>query len=156
VTRIDRPETTTVAPNASGFGGDIAEAVRAVRAGDAQAYATIVERFQGSLMTFCTAMLQDRQAAEELAQDTLVRAYERLALFDVRRPMKPWLYRIAYRLARQRWRARGREAARREAVGTMLGAGRGDPGPEGRLLADERAEMLWQVVSGPAPGSMPS
>ena len=50
-------------------------------------------------MTLCTALLRNRQAAEELAQDTLVQAYERLDLFDERQPIKPWLYKIAYRLA---------------------------------------------------------
>jgi RNA polymerase sigma-70 factor (ECF subfamily) len=136
-----------VAPNDSELDRDIADAVQAVRAGDVQAYATIVKRFQGPLMTLCTALLRNRQAAEELAQDTLVRAYERLDLFDVRQPMKPWLCKIAYRLAQQRWRGQGREAARQEAAAPMLAQDRGDPGPAEKLLADERSEILWQAVS---------
>ena len=54
-------------PNVSDFDAEIADAVRAVRAGDtAEAYATIVKRFQGPLTTLCTALLRDRQAAEGL------------------------------------------------------------------------------------------
>jgi RNA polymerase sigma-70 factor (ECF subfamily) len=136
-----------VEPNDSEIGREIADAVRAVRAGDVQAYAIIVERFQGPLMTLCTAMLQDRQAAEELAQDTLVRAYERLDLFDVRRPMKPWLCKIAYRLAQQQRRARNREVARREAAKPMVEPHGGNPGPVQTLLAKEQSEVLWQAVS---------
>ena len=49
-----------------------------------------------------------------------MRAYERIDLFDVRQPMKPWLYKIAYRLAQERWRAWSRETARLEAAATML------------------------------------
>jgi RNA polymerase sigma-70 factor, ECF subfamily len=136
-----------VTPNVSEFDADIADAVRVVRGGDPQGYATIVKRFQGPLMVLCTALLRDRQAAEELAQDVLVRAYERLDLFDVRQPMKPWLFTIAYRLAQQRRRAQSREAARLEAAATMHGQDRGDSGPAERLFADERSEMLWQAVS---------
>jgi len=136
-----------VEPNDSESRCEIAEAVRAVRAGDVQAYAIIVKRFQGPLMTFCTAMLGDRQAAEELAQDTLVQAYERLDLFDARRSMKPWLCKIAYRLAQQRWRARGRETTRREAAAPLIERNSGDPGPVEALLAAERSETLWQAVS---------
>jgi RNA polymerase sigma-70 factor, ECF subfamily len=136
-----------VAPNDSDPERDVADAVRAVRAGSAQAYATIVERFQGPLMTLCTALLRNRQAAEELAQDALVRAYERLDLFDVRQPMKPWLYKIAYRLAQERRRAQNREMARMEAAATILGPNRSDSGPAERLFADERSETLWQAVS---------
>ena len=85
---------------------EIIAAVRAVRAGDVQSYATIVKRFQASIMTLCVAILRDRQAAEELAQDVFVQAYRRLDTFDLRRPMKPWLAKIAHRLALQRWRQR--------------------------------------------------
>jgi RNA polymerase sigma factor (sigma-70 family) len=136
-----------VAPNDSDSERDVADAVRAVRAGDTRAYAIIVKRFQGPLMTLCTAMLRNRQAAEELAQDALVRAYERLDLFDVSQPMKPWLYKIAYRLAQQRRRAQSRETAHQQSAATMRGQNRSDPGPAERLVADERSEMLWEAVS---------
>ena len=136
-----------MAPNDSMAERDIADAVRAVRAGDVQAYATIVTRFQGPLMTLCIALFRNRQAAEELAQDTLVRAYERLDLFDERQPIKPWLYKIAYRLAQQRWRAHAREAAHLKVAATLPSHTRAEPGPGERLFADEQAEMLWQAVS---------
>jgi RNA polymerase sigma-70 factor, ECF subfamily len=126
---------------------DIVDAVRAVRAGDVQAYATIVTRFQGPLMTLCTALLRNRQAAEELAQNALVQAYERLDLFDTRQPMKPWLYKIAYRLAQQQWRAHSREAAHLKAAATISAENRSEPGPAERLFADEQSEILWHAVS---------
>jgi RNA polymerase sigma-70 factor, ECF subfamily len=136
-----------VAPIEPDSENDIVEAVRAVRAGDAQAYAMIVRRFQGPLMTLCTALLRNRQAGEELAQDALVRAYERLDVFDVRQPMKPWLYRIAYRLAQEQRRAQTRETARQRSAATMHDQDRVDSGPAEKLFADERSEMLWQAVS---------
>jgi RNA polymerase sigma-70 factor, ECF subfamily len=136
-----------VEPNDSESGREIAEAVRAVRAGDVQAYATIVKRFQGPLMTLGTALLRDRQAAEELTQDAMVHAFERLDLFDARRPMKPWLCKIAYRLAQQRWRAHGREQTRLEAAAPLIEPNVRDPGPMETLLAAERSEMLWHAVS---------
>jgi RNA polymerase sigma-70 factor (ECF subfamily) len=134
-------------PNDSDGERDIVEAVQAVRGGAAQAYATIVRRFQASMMTLCTAILRDRQAAEELAQDVFVRAYQRLDSFDVRQPMKPWLVRIAYRLAQQRRRTRARDTARRRAAATMCPQDRNGAGPAEELLVDERSNVLWQVVS---------
>ncbi len=133
-------------PNESESGREIAEAVRAVRAGDVQAYATIVRRFQGPLMTFCTAMLRDRQAAEELAQDTLVHAYERLDLFDA--PADEALV-VQDRLPAGAAAMAGarRETARREAAAPLIEQNSTDPGPVETLLAAERSEMLWQAVS---------
>jgi len=125
--------------------GEIRAAVRAVRAGDVQAFATIVRRFQVSIMTLCVAILRDRQAAEELAQDVFVQAYQRLDTFDVRRPMKPWLVQIAHRLALQRWRQRAREL-------DLLGAAakperdQRNADPADRVQVDEESQLLWQAV----------
>ncbi len=139
-------ENVPVAPNDSELEPEILEAVRAVRAGNSQAYATIVTRFQGPILTLCAAILRDRQAAEELAQDVLVRAYLRLDTFDLRQPMKPWLVKIAYRLAQEKWRTHMRELARYKAAATMLQQNRGDGRPAESLLTAERSDLLWQAV----------
>jgi RNA polymerase sigma-70 factor (ECF subfamily) len=136
-----------VVPNELDPERDIGEAVRAVRAGDTQAFATIVERFQRQVMTLCDAVLRDKQAAEELAQDVFVTAYQRLATFDVCRPMKPWLVKIAYRLAQQRWRNRVREAARQQKAVIAQRLDNLDPGPAEKVSVDERSEILWRAVS---------
>jgi RNA polymerase sigma-70 factor (ECF subfamily) len=135
-----------VAPNDSELEPEIVEAVRYVRAGNAQAYAAIVTRFQGPILTLCAAILRNGQAAEELAQDVFVRAYQQLDTFDVRRPMKPWLVKIAYRLAQQKCRTQGRRLARERAAATTLEQNGGDEGPTERLIADERSDLLWQAV----------
>jgi RNA polymerase sigma-70 factor (ECF subfamily) len=126
----------------------VVEAVCAVRAGNVEAYTTIIERFQGPILTVSTAIMRDRQAAEELAQDVFVRAFERLDTFDARRPMKPWLTKIAYRLAQEGWRAQARERVRRQTVAATLRHERRDKGPLDSLLADEQSRMLWQAVAG--------
>jgi RNA polymerase sigma-70 factor (ECF subfamily) len=91
-------------------------------------------------------MLRDRQAAEELAQDVFVRAYERLASFDVRQPMKPWLAKIAYRLAQERWSTSARERAREKVAATILAHARAEPRPPDSLELSEQSEMLWEAV----------
>lgn len=125
---------------------EIAAAVEAVRSGNTQAYATVVERFQASVMTLCVSLLRDRLAAEELAQDVFVRAYQRLETFDVRRPMKPWLMKITYQLAHERWRTHARQVAQQRAAAENVPTDRCDAGPPNRLLAEEQSAALWQAV----------
>jgi RNA polymerase sigma-70 factor (ECF subfamily) len=124
---------------------EIVKAIRAVLAGDVQAYGTIVTRFQASMMTLCAAILGNRQAAEELAGDVFVRAYQRLDSFDLRRPMKPWLSAIACRLAQERWRGEARERHRREAASAMRDS-KPEEGPSDRLRKLEQSDILWRVV----------
>lgn len=130
---------------------EVIRAVEAVLAGHVDAYASIVRRFQDSVMTVAYALLHDRQAADELTQDVFVRAFERLRLFDPSRPMKLWLVKITYRLAQDRWRrqavvSRQEQAASRQAQGRP-----GEPDPLESLIADERSRALWHAVAGLPP-----
>jgi RNA polymerase sigma-70 factor, ECF subfamily len=124
---------------------EVVKAVQAVRAGHREAYATIVTRFQTFLMTLCAAILPDRQAAGELAQDVLVRAYQRLDTFDVTRPMKPWLATIAYRLVQEQGRQQSREAGRRQTAADLMEP-RTEPDPADRLSKEEESAILWRAV----------
>jgi RNA polymerase sigma factor (sigma-70 family) len=125
---------------------EIVEAVGNVRAGDRQAFAVIVKRFQLSITTLSAVILRDRQAGEELAQDVFVQAYQRLETFDSRRPMKPWLVKITYRLAQSRFRTQSREMARRTVLAENYRKEHRPFGPADTLAADQQAEALWQAV----------
>ena len=125
---------------------EVANAVNAVLAGNPNAFSVIVERFQDSIMTIAVALKRNRLAAEELTQDVFVRAYERLASFDTARPMKPWLAKIACRLAQDGWRNQRMEAIRRCSAQNQGEDAASDPDPLQVLVADERARMLWEAV----------
>ena len=69
--------------------------VEALRAGDSQAPALFVERFQGVVFGLCLRMLGHRHDAEDVMQETFVRALRGLNGFDLQRPVRPWLLGIA-------------------------------------------------------------
>jgi RNA polymerase sigma-70 factor (ECF subfamily) len=75
------------------------------------------ERLVGSLTLFCG----DRGAAEELAQDALVRALERWDEVEAMAAPEAWVYRTAFNLARSRYR---RRAAERRSVHRLAASGR--------------------------------
>lgn len=122
------------------------QAIAAVRSGDAQAFARLVECYEVQTMSLCLALMRDAASAEDLAQDVFVRAYRYLHTFDDRRPFFPWLAKIAYRLAQTRWQRQRREVGlSEEAWGQMANAG-SDEEPLGHLVADEQARSLWRAV----------
>jgi RNA polymerase sigma factor (sigma-70 family) len=66
-----------------------------VRNGNAGAFETIVDRYQGRLLGFCRQMLGSTEDAEDVLQEVFVNAY-RAMLADSREiNLRPWLYRIA-------------------------------------------------------------
>lgn len=122
--------------------------VRAVCAGDREAYGALVDRHLKSVYAVAVRIVCDASAAQDVSQDVFVRAYERLHLFDRSRSMKAWLVRIACRLARDRWRRRAAAGRREQIAGQETAARAGQADPLEALIADESGRTLWQAVTG--------
>lgn len=79
----------------------------AMGAGDADAAAVFVRRFQSRVYGLALTMLRDPDVAEDVAQDTFVRAWRHAATYDARRGRVPtWLLTIARNAALDRARSR--------------------------------------------------
>lgn len=130
------------------------DVVCAIRRGDREAFAELVERYHVRVYGLALMMVRERAAAEEVAQDAFVRAYTHVDRFDDRQPFYPWLATIAVRLAQNCLRRRG-QMMRRE--GAPLDHDVEDPAaPEealAALIADERGRRLidwpaWATAAG--------
>lgn len=80
------------------------EWVEASRAGDREAFGRLVEGYQTEVFNLARRMLDDREAARDVAQEAFLRAYVNLARFRPGEPFRPWLMRIAANLAMDRLR----------------------------------------------------
>jgi RNA polymerase sigma-70 factor (ECF subfamily) len=67
----------------------------AAQAGDERAFRRLVEPYRHALEVHCYRMLGSAQDAEDLAQETLLRAWRALERFEPRVQFQTWLYRIA-------------------------------------------------------------
>lgn len=74
---------------------DEAAALAAVRSGDQAAFAELVERYRRPLHVHCYRMLGSFDDAEDLVQETMLRAWRGRAAFEGRSSVRTWLYRIA-------------------------------------------------------------
>jgi RNA polymerase sigma factor (sigma-70 family) len=66
-----------------------------VRSGNAGAFETMVDRYQGRLLGFCRQMLGSTEDAEDVLQEVFVNAYRAMLADEREINLRPWLYRIA-------------------------------------------------------------
>ena len=127
--------------------------VRAVLAGDRDAFRVLVERESPSVVRACYRVLGDLHEAEDVAQEAFVSAYRSLGTWRADGPFGAWLGRIAMRLA-------VRQLARRRAVAWLPSVGtdvRDDPvtslpasaatQPEHAAIRAERASATRRAVA---------
>jgi RNA polymerase sigma-70 factor, ECF subfamily len=82
--------------------------------GERDAFDVLYRRYFPRLVRLCTRLTKDGATAEDIAQETLVRAHDHLERFDLGRPMWPWLKTIATRVLIDHTRASGREVPTEE------------------------------------------
>jgi RNA polymerase sigma-70 factor (ECF subfamily) len=128
-------------------GDDRALVLRAAAAADAgSAYGELIRRYQVQVFNVCYRLLGDRQEAEDAAQETFIRAYERLGTFDPERPFGPWIRRVAANLCLNKLEARPPAAVVLDDEGGAAIPWPG-PSPEGVREKRERAETVRAALA---------
>src|SRR5262245_11048883 len=77
-----------------------AELVRLAKRGDRHAFGRLVRRHQRRVFALGVRWLRSADDADDLVQETFVRAWQALARFDESRPFAPWLLTIAVNRAK--------------------------------------------------------
>jgi len=80
-----------------------ANLVQRFNTGDETAFVEIMERYHSKIFAVALSLLRNRADAEEIAQDTFIRAHRGLARFRGDSSLATWLHRIAVNLARNRY-----------------------------------------------------
>lgn len=70
-----------------------------VLAGDTPAFAILIERHKKNVFNICMKIVGNREQAEEIAQDTFLKVYEKLDSFKQEAKFSTWLFRIAYNMS---------------------------------------------------------
>ena len=130
----------------------LADAVLIERAmqGDEPAFRDLVWHYQGMVFACAQAITRNPADAEDAAQEAFIRFHRNMTQFDPRRPLKPYLLRIAANCSRTLVSRRVRVARREEAAGRER---RAVPDARGERLAEERFERLRTHVAA-LPGTL--
>jgi RNA polymerase sigma-70 factor (ECF subfamily) len=126
-----------------------AATVAAARAGDEAAFADLVEPYRRELQVHCYRMLGSLEDAEDLVQETFLRAWRNRGSFEGRASFRAWLYRIATNACLDALERRPRVAAVHEGARPLAEIPWLQPYPDQLLeeVAADDAEPGEEVVA---------
>jgi RNA polymerase sigma-70 factor (ECF subfamily) len=116
--------------------------VQRVKAGDIDAFAGIVDRWQGPIVNLAWRYCRDRGRAEEIAQDVVLRAYRGLASWRGEGAFSTWLFAVALNVCRRAVQAAPPPPLRLDEVQEPAGAG----DVVADLVSRERDRAVRQAV----------
>jgi len=122
------------------------EIVERVLGGDTDLYQLIVQRHNQRLQRVAWAIVQDEHEAEDVVQETHVRAYEHLTQFAGRSLLSTWLTRIAVHEAWRRMKRRSKQCDIDAIVASLWKTSRVTHTPEDDLLKTEARTVLKQEI----------
>ncbi|MCC5828774.1 MAG: sigma-70 family RNA polymerase sigma factor [Phycisphaeraceae bacterium] len=134
--------------------------VEAYRAGRAEAFTVLVERYRRELFHFLVRFVANRAAAEDVFQESFLQVHNAIATFDTSRRFKPWLFTISANKARD-WLRRNRTTQHSHSA-PLPGSSSGNDGdgqtafidlmpapetePSGQVESEEQRQQVRKVV----------
>ena len=129
-----------------------AAAVALARDGDSEAFRALVERHSRAVFRLAHRMTGNASDAEDVVQETFLKAYRQLSRFESRANFGTWVHRIAVNCSIDLIRARphreaGHDAADLEQFGAGESADPGLPSPERLMLSAEVQGRISDAMS---------
>jgi RNA polymerase sigma-70 factor (ECF subfamily) len=131
---------------------DDAAAVAKARGGDQDAFRVLVERHSRTIYRLAYRMTGRAEDAEDVVQETLVRAYRQLGRFEARSNFATWLYRIGFNCAIDYMRARPqRESAETDEKLEQMAKSSKGPTTDDLVYAGEIGERVQEALGALSP-----
>jgi len=118
--------------------------IQQIRQGDSRAWETLISRYEGRLLAFVQRRLRDRDASEDVVQETFVGFLNSLPNFDDRRELQTYLFTIASHKLTDHLRRNGRHPLRSlsDSSSDLLNQQVDDqPGASSAARSEERREL---------------
>lgn len=125
-----------------GFGDE--EWMAQIQRGEVRGFEALYERYRGPLYSFVLRLLQDREGAAEIHQETFMRVLVEAGNFDCRYRVSTWVFTIAHRLSLDWLRTRDRHLSVEQVERTLVAQ---DQEPLARLMEEEALAGARQALT---------
>lgn len=122
-----------------------AEIVARVLKGDKQSYALLVDAYKGPVFNLAYRMTGSYSDADDLTQETFIRAFQKLHQFQPDKKFFTWLYTIGVNLIRNHLKEKARDVSRLAASHTVSEP-QAQESREGGTLSEDRMIKLSKIM----------
>lgn len=121
--------------------------IRRCQHGDPLAIEVLIRRYQNYVFRLCYLVMRNEQDAEDITQETFVRAFRALPRFEIREgtSFEAWLYRVAVNACRSRMRRRWYQVLPWPDPAPQI-ASEPEEQPERRLMRGERRDQVLAAI----------
>jgi RNA polymerase sigma-70 factor, ECF subfamily len=131
-----------VSPDVGQASGDEADLILAAQAGDRPAFAALIERYWDRLYRWLCRLTRDGTAAEDLTQETFLKAFAAVNRFQAGSNFRAWLFRIAHNNF-----VNQRRAVRHNRQPLVPEVAEDPRGPVGEALSREALRLIADAVA---------
>lgn len=131
------PARSAASPAAESPSAEEVATIRAAAGGDARAFERLVHAYSRRVHGYLTKLTRHAHDADDLTQQTFIKAYHHLGTFDCSRPLINWLLTIARRTALNHFRDTKKWEPAEENIACSA------PSPARSLEQSERTTQLW-------------
>lgn len=114
---------------------------------DPEVLEAMVRGYRAPVYRLALSILNDADDAEDVAQDTFVRAALALDRYQVGTNFRAWMYTIAINTCRDYLRKRASRATLNQVWESLQSPAPRSPGPEAAAMQNESQARLWDLVS---------
>ena len=119
------------------------ELVNEVKGGNRKAFSELVRRHQRTILRLGLRFTREQSLAEDIVQESFIKAYQKIHLFEGRSSFKSWLFQIALNTAKNRFRERASERLSESVDFDQMGV---EPGAERGLVEKDLKRRIRAEV----------
>ncbi|UMZ74805.1 RNA polymerase sigma factor [Natranaerofaba carboxydovora] len=114
--------------------------------GDSSFYSEIVNRYSKGILTLTKRMVKNSQDAEDLAQESFIKAYQKLDTFDAKYKFSTWIYKIATNTCLDYLKKKKDILLKDDDSMQKLESTNGSEGPEENLIQKEQLNYMEKAI----------
>lgn len=139
---VSRQDGTERVSQISHTPGDEADLIRTAQEGDRAAFATLIDRYWDRLYRWLCRLTRDGSLAEDLTQETFLKAFAALGRFQIGSNFRAWVFRIAHNNFINQ-----RRSVKNNRQPLQVDIAENPYGPVGEVLSREAIQLIAEAIA---------